>query len=408
MKQRPEFTQLAVSADARPTSPGEKRLLWVFGLTFCGLLGGAMLQEYVPQKLSIVFFIVFWTIMLVVHELGHAGMAKLLGWHVGRISIGFGPELWSGRMGQTKISLRLIPVEGYVLPAPASARGARWKSALIYAAGPGAELIILALLIAWLGADTVFSDSPSAGAVALKTLAIVIIWGAGFNLLPFSVNGGASDGLGILLSPFMTRETIERRLLTLDELDVEAMAARGETDKALGMLEKMRTRGLALEQLEHRRITILAAANRYAEAREAMDKLLDGKSVVDINDINLLHLEALVEMQSPSDSVLTTDLALNRALRLAPDNPSLNITRGIVDILHGHPIRGGNRIADFYRSAQEPYDRIRALGFLYAAATLCHDSPSAERFRAAFEHLNQDKPLAAAVSRAIGALPVTG
>jgi uncharacterized ion transporter superfamily protein YfcC len=99
VKQRPEFTQLAVSADARPTSPGEKRLLWVFGLTFCGLLGGAMLQEYVPQKLSIVFFVVFWTIMLVVHELGHAGMAKLLGWHVGRISIGFGPELWSGRMG---------------------------------------------------------------------------------------------------------------------------------------------------------------------------------------------------------------------------------------------------------------------------------------------------------------------
>lgn len=405
MKQRPEFTQLAVSADARPMSPGEKRSLWIVGLVFCGLLVAALLQEYVPQKLSIVFFVVFWAIMLVVHELGHAAMARLLGWHVGRISIGFGPEIWSGQAGRTKISLRLIPVEGYVLPAPASARGARWKSALIYAAGPGAELIILALLIVWLGADAVFSDDPGAGAVALKTLAIVIIWGAGFNLLPFSVNGGASDGLGILLSPFMSRDTIEQRLLALDQIDVEAVAARGDTDAALGMLEKMRERGLRLKQLEHRRITILAAANRYAEARAAMDSALNGKRVVDIDDVSLLHLEALVEMQSPSDSALTTDLALNRALRLAPDNPSLNITRGIADVLQGHPVRGGNRIADYYRSAQEPYDRARALGYLYAAATLCHDTPSAERFRTAFEHLNQDKPLAAAVARA---LPVSG
>lgn len=371
-------------------------------------MGAAVLQEFIPQKWSILFFVIFWVIMLVVHELGHAGMARLLGWHVARISIGFGPVIWTGRAGPTKISVRLIPIEGYVLPAPVTARGARWKSALVYAAGPGAELLILGLLIAWLGVDVVFSDAPTISAIALKTLAIVIIWGAGFNLLPFSVNGGASDGLGILLSPFMTRDTIEQRLLALDELDVEAKAASGATDEALAMLDALGQRGLQPERLAQRRITMLAGANRYADARAAMDQVLDGRPIVEIDDIVVLHLEALVEMQRPTDSALTTDIALNKALRLAPDNPSLHITRGIADVMTGHAVRGGNRIAEHYLSALEPQDRVRALGYLYAASTLCHDSPSAERFLAAFEHLNTDQLLAAAVQRVARPLPMTG
>jgi hypothetical protein len=382
-----------VTSSFRPTTRGENITLWLLGLAFCGTLAAGLVQQFVPQKLSVVFFIVLWGAMLVLHEAGHAVMARALGWRVGEMSIGFGPVLWRGHIGRTRVIWRLIPIEGYVLPAPASTRGARIRSALIYAAGPGAELLLLGLLIAWLGIDTVFNDSDKAALIALETLAIVIIWGAGFNLLPFRTGGGASDGLGILLSPFMTDDTIEQRMLALDELDAQRLANRGDIDGALERLDTLIGRGLQVERLRRKQIALLAEAGRYADARARLDQVLDGCELLELADVGLLHLQALVEIQAPGAATLNTDIALNRALRLAPDNVSLAITRGIANVRRKHSEEGGNQIAQAFRRADSSYDQARALGYLAVAAARCHDADAAARFLVAFEHINESEPL---------------
>jgi membrane-associated protease RseP (regulator of RpoE activity) len=130
-------------------SRGERLGVVVFSVGLLGLLTAELLDDFEPRKLSVLFIAGLWAPLLVVHELGHALVARLVGWHVHEIVIGFGPELVRFRALGANATVRLIPVEGYVVPSPDSLRGARGKSALIYFAGPAAELVcaLLALFV---------------------------------------------------------------------------------------------------------------------------------------------------------------------------------------------------------------------------------------------------------------------
>ena len=52
-------------------------------------------------------------ILVTVHELGHFATAKMTGMRVEEFAIGFGPEIFSFKKGETKYSLRLVPLGGY-------------------------------------------------------------------------------------------------------------------------------------------------------------------------------------------------------------------------------------------------------------------------------------------------------
>ena len=51
--------------------------------------------------------------LIFVHELGHFTVAKLSGMPVDEFSLGFGPEIVGWKWGETKYSLRLLPLGGY-------------------------------------------------------------------------------------------------------------------------------------------------------------------------------------------------------------------------------------------------------------------------------------------------------
>src|SRR5215471_18788658 len=53
-------------------------------------------------------------IMVLIHELGHFTVAKLLGIKVEVFSVGFGPRLFGVRRGDTDYRLSLLPLGGYV------------------------------------------------------------------------------------------------------------------------------------------------------------------------------------------------------------------------------------------------------------------------------------------------------
>ncbi len=52
-------------------------------------------------------------VLVTVHELGHFITAKMTGMLVEEFAIGFGPSIYSTQSGETKYSLRLIPLGGY-------------------------------------------------------------------------------------------------------------------------------------------------------------------------------------------------------------------------------------------------------------------------------------------------------
>lgn len=62
----------------------------------------------------IIMAILGFSLLIIVHELGHFMMAKFNGIRVEEFSIGMGPEIFSKKGKETQYSLRLFPIGGYV------------------------------------------------------------------------------------------------------------------------------------------------------------------------------------------------------------------------------------------------------------------------------------------------------
>lgn len=172
-----------------------------------GLFAAEVIVEYAPGKLAGLLIGLFWFPLLILHESGHALAASLLGWQVGLIVIGMGRQVTSFRIGSTLVVIRLIPIEGFVQPVPRNLRSPQLKSALIYLAGPGIELLLLALIAAILGPGTLLSRAENIGILIAQSMCITILLSAFFNLVPHRAttqNGTVpNDGLGIIYSLFL-------------------------------------------------------------------------------------------------------------------------------------------------------------------------------------------------------------
>ena len=64
--------------------------------------------------LTIIVFIIVLGLLIFVHELGHFLAAKKAGVKVEEFAFGFAPRLWSRKKGETRYSINLIPLGGYV------------------------------------------------------------------------------------------------------------------------------------------------------------------------------------------------------------------------------------------------------------------------------------------------------
>jgi regulator of sigma E protease len=71
-------------------------------------------MELSTLPFTLLSFAVALGVLIFVHELGHFAVAKRLGVLVQRFSIGFGPVIFSRKVGETEYALSAIPMGGYV------------------------------------------------------------------------------------------------------------------------------------------------------------------------------------------------------------------------------------------------------------------------------------------------------
>jgi len=70
--------------------------------------------EILLYILGIVFMLIGLGLSIGLHEIGHLVPAKLFGVRVGQYMIGFGPRLWSKRIGETEYGFKALPVGGFI------------------------------------------------------------------------------------------------------------------------------------------------------------------------------------------------------------------------------------------------------------------------------------------------------
>ncbi|MEZ4469370.1 MAG: site-2 protease family protein [bacterium] len=180
-----------LKGDGPPPAQGDRTILLVFGLLVAGLFGAEVLRDFTPAKSAVFFFLIAWFPLTALHEAGHAWVARLFGWRVFEVVIGFGRVVKRWQWGSTRVELRTFPLGGYVVPVPRERTGARLASFFIYAAGPGIEILLVVLIGGVIGFDTLTSPSTSVGIVALQAISAAALTGAITNLLPMTTPEGA-------------------------------------------------------------------------------------------------------------------------------------------------------------------------------------------------------------------------
>ncbi len=107
---------------------------------------------------NIFWFLVLFTVIVLVHEFGHFATAKLLGIWVEVFSLGFGPKLFSFKKKETEYRFSLIPLGGYVkLYGEEKATGdpreflsrPKWQKLLVLFMGPFMNIVLAVGVMTW-------------------------------------------------------------------------------------------------------------------------------------------------------------------------------------------------------------------------------------------------------------------
>jgi hypothetical protein len=325
-------------ASPKRLNSAEFWIVLFFGTFIFGGFAAELVRDFSPAKLSVVFMAVAWAPLLLLHEVGHALVAAWLGWKVCRIVIGLGPTILRFSVNGVPVDVRLFPVSGFVVPAPRSLEAARVKSALVYFAGPGAELLVVLLLVAVVGYGRLLEHHDAVGLIAAQSVAIAALMGVLFNLLPMKNNDGSqTDGLGLILSFVWPRQHFERMIATPYRIKAEQRIERGDLDGAVRVFEDA-----VREQPENLPLSVglaevLVEAGRSRESRELLAPLVERSHDDDPWRVSLLCAIAEAERELGDDAcVEQADEHSKIALELAPGSAWTMLVRASVLLTQAH------------------------------------------------------------------------
>lgn len=286
--------------------------------------------------------LVFFPLIVFVHEAGHAVAALLVGHRVLEVKIGAGPSVTAWR-GRWRLVLGLFPLGGHVMAGSSDPSGYRAKRLAITAAGPAMNALMFAV------APLIDASSSTLRDFAIVNACVLIS-----NLFPYSVRTPygpqRTDGLGLVrtvsdsewkLAEERSGFAVARAMLADQRGDREEV--RRITDEA----EAMNSRSVVLRTwLGYRAIK----DQGYVSARTIFRELVDEDRTMSVaglgqrDDVSRgIHLNNLAWCDLMLDDPALIEEALSSsaaAIDLLPGHPAIRGTRAFALILGGRPGEG--------------------------------------------------------------------
>jgi tetratricopeptide (TPR) repeat protein len=324
-------------APTRPRTSGTDHLIGIgLGAAVFGLFALELLRDVTIAKLSAPFILAAYVPLLVIHELGHALAAWLVGSRVSKVVIGMGRPIWRFRFAGVPVTLRLVPVSGYVIATPRSLDGARWRSAVVYLGGPGIELLLLAALAVAVGPAQLLAPAVTVSEVALQSVAVALALDVAFNLAPIpTADGALRDGLGIVSSPFLSDARLQAWIAGGVASDIEPLLEVGRVDGAVEVVEQATLRHPDNVHLVFLLASLLREAGRPREAGQRLEPWLE-RTLPDAS-LAIVHAHVASAARDLDDPDLYEVAAehITKALELFPGELTFLMIRATIQLERG-------------------------------------------------------------------------
>ncbi|HWB34283.1 MAG TPA: M50 family metallopeptidase [Candidatus Paceibacterota bacterium] len=268
--------------------------------------------------MSLIIFILILAALILVHELGHFGVAKLFGIKVEEFGIGFPPRLLYIQRGETVYSINLLFFGGFVKifgedaaegkgGARSFASKSRWIQAAVIAAGIGMNIIFawLALSAGYMAGLPTSVDHDGFGTVTNSQVMITAV-------LPNSPAQSAG----------LAAEDVIEKLQTADaSLDIRTLNTSEQADVARNFIADHGSQSVIL--------TVLRNGQEKTFLARPVAGLVEGKMAigVELDDVGTLKLSAPLALAQ--GGLLTYEMTISTAQGLA--GFFWQIARGVAD-----------------------------------------------------------------------------
>lgn len=249
--------------------------------------------------LTILVFLLLLLALILVHEAGHALVARWCGCRVEEFGFGMPPRLLSRKVGETVFSLNALPIGGFVritgedddaVADPRSfARQPRWQRALMLLAG-----VIGNLLLAW--------------------VVFTVVAGAGVDV-PVDVADGRAINQRVEI--LEVRDTAVLRASDIQPGDVLVAALGQPVRSAAAAAERVRgATGDALELTVRRGDEVRTVTLAFPEPKKAGDPV--GLGLLDVGTLRVSWAQAPLEgLRRTGNTMALTAAGLGRMIREA-------------------------------------------------------------------------------------------
>ena len=317
-------------------------------------------------------FLVFGYLAVIPHEIGHALMARAVGFRVFSISCGVGPLLFDRLLGGVRLSVRAFPIDGGTVVTPSGTQGYRWKQALVIAAGPAVNAICLAAALA-LGPDLRVGrmlDGPALGLVFVAANAFAVM----INLLPIRVSTVhgllPNDGLALLQTPRLDAAAVEEALTVRYILEAQSCGDEGRLRDAVSWIERGLQRQPYAAALHLAMGSTLALLGQYDEARRRFVHVTQLPGLTPVAQATAWNNIAWADvLMARREGLEEADRLSQQALETVGWTPAFKGTRGAVLVAMGRTEEGLALLFEaLHEDADEPLHPMARATYTAAVA----------------------------------------
>jgi tetratricopeptide (TPR) repeat protein len=301
--------------------------------------GGACLAAFhVPIGwlfLNLSLFQVFVILGTVPHEAGHALAARLLGMRLFQVSIGYGKPVYERNVGDVLITLNKYPYGGFTIASSRTKSWFRSRYLLFIAAGPLANFLLAAAVWPWAHSFAIEDFARRVRPCPLFLAAnLVIVLN---NLIPRrtptqkALGRLGTDGLQLLITPFLTQEKIRLRLADCSTREAVVARKSGRHEDARIWFERAAAQAPDEVSTRTNLALNLLDLGRLEEALAAFLRILESTSLKPLEKAIIQNNIAYTSIRTGREDLFEEADRLSReALAVLPTLAAVKGTRGSV------------------------------------------------------------------------------